>query len=66
MMQLLTKEFFAVGDASFSGNITTAKHLNVAGTLTAANYADESIPQSAIIGGITQSSFSRCYYGRNT
>jgi hydroxyacyl-ACP dehydratase HTD2-like protein with hotdog domain len=54
----INKRIFAVGDASFSGNITTAKHLNVAGTLTAANYADESIPQSAIIGGITQSSFS--------
>ena len=39
-----------VGDASMNGN------LYVAGTLSATNYADNSIPSSAIIGGVASSS----------
>ena len=46
----LNGSLYVVGDSSFNGN------LYVSGTLIAANYAANSIPSSAIIGGVSSSS----------
>jgi hypothetical protein len=48
----LNGSLYVVGDSSFNGN------LYIAGTLTAANYAANSIPSSAIIGGVSSSNSS--------
>ena len=47
----IAKRLFQSGEATFSDNVTMEQGLTVNGTLTA-NYADNTISQSALIGGV--------------
>ena len=54
----ISKRLFTTGDVTISGNTVAQKHLNVTGTITAGSYADNTIPRTAIIGGVLQDTFA--------
>ena len=48
-------KIFANDESTFAENVTASKGLTVTGTITAGGYADNTIPASAIIGGVGSS-----------